>query len=689
MDKVIKVINLLKIAIIFALGLFSTAGYSLSSDWAISEKSKVRLISPMTSSNNNQLILALEYELEDEWKTYWKSPGGGGFPQKIIWNNSSNVKDIKILWPEPIEFEILGLKSIGYKDKVIFPLIVDLEDNQKQTNLNLNINYLVCKDVCIPGSADIFLNIPSGDGEYTDYFFEIEKVLSATLNNNIDFTPISNFSFKAIENNNSVIFDIEISTTSFFDDPKIFIHTPFGLPVVEPINNYSLDFQKLNTSLYYSADQFNEKKFPIEIFFYDNNHSFKVEKSVEIENVDKNISTNTSLIYLLLISILGGFILNLMPCVFPVLSLKLLSVINTEDKKIKSSFFITVLGIITSFLILGVFFALLKQINISISWGMQFQEPYFLMFILMIISMFFLNTLGLFQINLPSFLHSSNILNSGNNFYTKNFFNGFFATLLATPCSAPYLGTAVTAAFTQSTTYLFLIFFFMGIGMSLPYLVVAFFPGLISFLPRSGKWMIYFKYFLSILLLITIVWLLSILNNYFNYFFIVTFTVLLILISAILKFRIYQIPLIISLIIIFFLTPYINSFQKINEENYKNNNWLDFNAKNIPEIIANNEIVFLDITADWCITCKFNKINVLNSKTISEFFDSQEVTLIKADWTQPNEKINKFLKKYNKFGIPFNAFYSSKFPKGIVMNEILTRNKYLKHIIKLNKKHDY
>ena len=673
MDKVIKVINLLKIAIILALGLFSPAGYSLSSDWAISEKSKVRLISPMTASNNNnQLILALEYELEDGWKTYWKSPGGGGFPQKIVWNNSSNVKDIKILWPEPIEFEILGLKSIGYKDKVIFPLIVDIEDNQIQTNLNLNINYLVCRDVCIPGNADIFLNLPSGDGAYTDYFFEIEKVLSTTLNNNIDLTPISNFSFKAIEKSNDVIFDIEISTSSFFDDPKIFIHTPFGLPVVEPINNYSLDFQKLKTSFNFRSDQFNEKKFPIEIFFYDNNHSFKVEKNVEIENVDKNISINNSILYLLLISLLGGFILNLMPCVFPVLSLKLLSVINTEDKKIKSSFFITVLGIITSFLILGSFFAILKQINISISWGMQFQEPYFLMFILTIISMFFLNTLGLFQINLPSFLYSSKILNSGNNFYTKNFFNGFFATLLATPCSAPYLGTAVTAAFTQSTTYLFLIFFLMGIGMSIPYLVIAFFPSLISFLPRSGKWMIYFKYFLSILLLITIVWLLSILNNYFNYFFVVTFTLLLILISTILKFKIYQIPLIISLIIIFFLTPYLNFFKKINEENYKSNDWLDFNSKSIPEIIANNEIIFLDITADWCITCKFNKINVLNSETVSDFFDSQEVTLIKADWTQPNEKINKFLKKYNKFGIPFNAFYSSKFPEGIVMNEILT-----------------
>mgnify|MGYP007000137479 len=116
-----------------------------------------------------------------------------------------------------------------------------------------------------------------------------------------------------------------------------------------------------------------------------NNHSFKVEKNLEIENVDKNISIKNSLLNLLLISLLGGFILNLMPCVFPVLSLKLLSVINTEDKKIKSSFFTTVLGIITSFLILGAFFAILKQINISISWGMQFQEPYFLMFILIII----------------------------------------------------------------------------------------------------------------------------------------------------------------------------------------------------------------------------------------------------------------------------------------------------------------
>ncbi len=673
MDKVIKFKKLLKIAIVIALGLISTSGYSLSSDWSISEKSQVRLISPVTASNNNnQLILALEYELDDEWKTYWKSPGGGGFPQKIIWNNSSNIKNIEILWPEPIEFEILGLKSIGYKDKVIFPLIVDIEDNQKTTNINLNINYLVCKHICIPGNADIFLTLPPGNADYTNYFFEIEKVLSTTLNNDIALTPISNFSLNVKEDLENVMFDIEISTDTFFDNPKIFIHTPYGLPVVNPINNYSLNYQKLNTSFKFDSDQFSEKKFPIEIFFYDENQNFKFEEIIEIEKVDKNISVNSSLFYILLISLLGGFILNLMPCVFPVLSLKLLSVINTEDKKIKSSFLITVFGIITSFLLLGLFFSTLKQINISISWGMQFQEPYFLMFILIIISMFFLNTLGLFEINLPSIFSSSKILNSGNNFYTKNFLNGFFATLLATPCSAPYLGTAVTAAFTQSTIYLFLIFLFMGIGMSVPYLIIVFFPRLVLFLPRSGKWLNYVKYFLSLLLLITIIWLLIILNNYFNYFFILSFITLLILISTILKLRIYELPLTILLVIIFFLTPLLSSFHNNNEGNYKNNNWLDFNSKNISQVIANNEIIFLDITADWCITCKFNKVNVLNSQSVSDFFENQEITLIKADWTQPNEKIDKFLKKYNKFGIPFNAFYSTKFPDGIIMSEILT-----------------
>ena len=162
-----KALNLSKLILVLILWLFlsliSTSTLALSSDWVFNDKSKVRLISSKNSVDNvNQIVLGLEYELEPGWKTYWKSPGGGGFPQKIIWDNSTNIKDIKIDWPTPKEFEILGLSSLGYEDKVIFPLLVKLYDSNKTTVVNLNTNYLVCKDICIPGNANLLLEIQPG-----------------------------------------------------------------------------------------------------------------------------------------------------------------------------------------------------------------------------------------------------------------------------------------------------------------------------------------------------------------------------------------------------------------------------------------------------------------------------------------------------------------------------------------------
>ena len=183
---------------------------------------------------------------------------------------------------------------------------------------------------------------------------------------------------------------------------------------------------------------------------YDKNHNFSFIKNITLEDNFSYKLIDNSLIYILLISLLGGFILNLMPCVFPVLSIKLISIINNQSKNIRLSFVYTAIGIVTSFLVLALFFSIFKYMGYSISWGMQFQEQYFLIFILLILSLFFLNTIGLFEIELPNFIKESKYFNSGNNFYTKNFFNGFFATLLATPCTAPFVGTAITIAFTQN-----------------------------------------------------------------------------------------------------------------------------------------------------------------------------------------------------------------------------------------------
>ena len=678
MKKLLNIRKLLSISLLIIFSsIFNDSLFALSTDWVINDKSKVRLISSKTSSDNMEsLILGLEYQLEPGWKTYWKSPGGGGFPQMIEWNNSTNINELKIDWPTPKEFEILGLTSLGYEDKVIFPLRINLKNKNVLTEINLQINYLVCKDICIPGNANLYLKILPGKGEYTDFFYDIEKTKSSLPIEDINLSPIFNLNTKAIINSNKVQIQIIAESHENFINNKIFIHTPFGLPVVQQTNKYSFNLKKIDSKFVFDADQFSKKNFPIEVLISDQNHNFNFIENISLEENSFEVNINKSILHILLISLLGGFILNLMPCVFPVLSIKLLSVLNTKSENIRLSFIYTAIGIITSFLLLALFFLILKQTQISIAWGMQFQDQYFLIFILLILTFFCLNTLGLFEIELPILIRQSKIFDKGSGFFTKNFFNGLFATLLATPCTAPFVGTAVTIAFTQTSFILFLVFLFMGLGMSIPYILVSIFPKTILILPKSGRWTVYTKYFLSILLIATIIWVLNILLNFFNEFFIVFFLITLFFLFIIYRFNYLKYTATIILIIGLFSIPSLSFFDQ-NKKIINDEKWVNFIDANIPELIKNNEIIFIDITADWCATCQFNKLNVLETKKIKNIFDQNNIVLVRADWTKPNKLIDDYLKKYNKFGIPFNAFFSSKYSEGIILSEILSEKEII------------
>ena len=376
-------------------------------------------------------------------------------------------------------------------------------------------------------------------------------------------------------------------------------------------------------------------------------------------------------------------VLNVMPCVFPILSIKLLSFFTTERATARISFLIVALGIVTSFLLLGLFFLILQYFNFSIAWGMQFQQPYFLIFITLIIFLFMMNMFGQFEINLPHNLSNLTFIGSSNKLFLKDFFNGFFATLMATPCSAPFVGTAITAAFTQNYITGMSIFLFMGIGMSLPYLVVALFPKLINFLPKPGKWMIYVKYFLGLMLFVTVIWLSNILLSFFNFYFLFLSIFLLLIITYRRKIPLFKNTITLAVLILIFFSSSIQLFhQKSLSGNEKD--WVNFFTVDIDQLIEQDKIIFLDITADWCATCQFNKINVLNSNTMIKEFKDNNVTLIRADWTRPNEKINIFLEKYDRFGIPFNAFFSKKFPEGILLSELLSEKELVEAINKIN-----
>ena len=681
MNNWAKLIKFFIYTILFSL----VASYSmaLSSDWSVGETSKLRLISAYSQNDSKNFMIGLEYQMDPGWKTYWKSPGDGGFAQSISWENSTNVKNVNILWPTPIEFEILGLTSLGYQNDIIFPLEIELEDELKNTFLNLHITFLICKEICIPGDATIFLEIPSGEKKLTNNYYDLEKALSLLPKEDFNGSYLKKINFNVFNDDTHSTIQLIFESDKNFVSPKIFLHSPFGLPVIKNSLNYSNDSKKITANFKFDKDLISKNNFPLEVSISDVNHNFKQVLNVEVNDKPLRSKINQSFIYYILISLLAGLILNVMPCVFPVLSIKLMSVFSSNEHNARVSFVTTALGIIFSFVLLGLIFLLLQYFKVSIAWGMQFQQPYFLIFISLIIFLFMMNMFGQFEITLPPQISNLSFFGTTNNKNTKDFFNGFFATLMATPCSAPFVGTAITAAFTQSYAIGISIFLFMGIGMSLPYLLIALFPKLINYLPKPGKWMVYIKYLLGLLLLATVLWLFNILLNFFNYYFIISLIIFFLLLSYRQKIPFQKNIISVIVLLVIFSSSSFSFFQQ-NRVFEIEKDWLNFYDITLDKLINENKIVFLDITADWCATCQFNKINVLNSEPVISLFKENDVTLIRADWTKPNDKINLFLEKYDRFGIPFNAFFSPNFPEGILLSELLSEKEMIDSINKIN-----
>lgn len=679
MNRTSKIIKFL-ISIILFTFYFNTS-FALSSEWAVGETSKLRLISPYSQNSSKNITIGLEYQMQPGWKTYWKSPGDGGFAQNISWENSSNISDVKILWPTPIKFEILGLTSLGYQDNVTFPLEIEIENEFQDINLDLHVNYLICKEICIPGDARIFLDIPAGEKKINDNYFDVEQALSKLPEKDFSRTYLKNINANVLEGEKLSTIRLQIESEKIFFNPEIFLHTPFGLPVVQHTISYSANNKLITAEFDFNKKLISEDSFPLEVVLKDVNHNFEHLLSAQITKDISNSTMNTFIFYIL-ISLLAGLILNVMPCVFPILSIKLMSVFTVDQGTARVSFLTVALGIVSSFFLLGVCFLVLQYFNFSIAWGMQFQKPYFLIFITLIIFLFMMNMFGQFQINLPQNFSNIAFAGLGNKSFFKDFFNGFFATLMATPCSAPFVGTAITAAFTQNYITGMSIFLFMGIGMASPYLLIALFPKLVNFLPKPGIWMIYVKYFLGLLLLATVVWLSNILLNFFNIYFLIISLFVLLVITYRRKFPLFKNTISIASIIFIFFSTSLQIFQQ-HSSSGEEKDWVSFFTVDIDQLVAQDKIIFLDITADWCATCQFNKINVLNSDNIIKQFKDNSVTLIRADWTKPNERVNLFLEKYDRFGIPFNAFFSKKFPDGILLSELLSEKEIVNAINKI------
>lgn len=401
----------------------------------------------------------------------------------------------------------------------------------------------------------------------------------------------------------------------------------------------------------------------------------------------QTLAAEPAFLAVLLSAILGGLILNIMPCVLPVISLKIFSFISEAHNDAKTIFrlgLVFALGILVSFWILAVVVIALKSAGQQIGWGFQLQNPYFVILMCVVILAFGLSLFGVFEFYLPGSLSSGAGSLASRSGYPGAFFNGFLATALATPCTAPFLGPALGYAFSRSAPDIFIIFTAVAFGLALPYLLLTARPGWLKHVPKPGPWMEKAKQFMGFLMIATLLWLLWILGSQFGHKGIVWVGAFLLMVS------------ISCWILGSFATPVSSSRQKtfawlaaiavsvlgycwfvpkaLGSEMPVPITWEKFSPQRLDQLLGEHRTVFLDFTAEWCLTCKVNENTVIDSDEVVSEFKRYNVVTVKADWTRYDPEITQMLAKFNRSGVPLYVIFPAADPAHpIVLPEVITR----------------
>ncbi|SKC30863.1 Thiol:disulfide interchange protein DsbD precursor [Photobacterium piscicola] len=626
----------------------------------------------------------LEVKLDTDWKTYWRSPGEGGVAPSINWETSSNISHVDWQWPLPKRYEFLGVETLGYKHDVIFPLSIHVKDMTKPVFLSGKLTMSSCTSICVLTDYELSFDfIPSKLLPSTEAMFLYNKGESQVPKTSPAVT------LKAVSYNKAEKKVTVVATNSTgWQQPDVIIDgdtqavkdTSFLKPTTT-IKGDTL-YATLPVTSWFGTPKLVGQ--PLHVTIGD--HDIAVEMTATATDLPVNIpSTNGNILKVIGLALLGGLILNIMPCVLPVLGMKLSSVISAQGlarRQIRTQFLASAAGIIVSFWLLAVFLTVMKLSGQALGWGIQFQSPWFIGAMIAITVLFGANMLGLFEIRLSSNTNTW-LATKGDSSHLGHFIQGMFATLLATPCSAPFLGTAVAFALGADLITLFAIFTALAIGMAAPWLLIALFPQLATLMPKPGAWMDRVKTLFGLMMLATSVWLLSLMTSFFNASAVWGLgAVILVIILWLLGRKKGRKTVIITLAVMLLgagASLFTGSLtaNKWSTPLPDDHHWIPLDTAKIATEVAQGKTVFVDVTAQWCITCKANKIGVILQEPVYSALDNKNIVLMRGDWTKPSDYVTGFLQSHGRFGVPFNIVYGPNAPKGIELPVILSSESVL------------
>ncbi|MBF3236052.1 thioredoxin family protein [Aeromonas veronii] len=662
--------NLFKAALLLGGLLWQSMGLASDTGWLTSpqnDHARVRLQADRSTADQTRILL--DVELESGWKTYWHSPGEGGIAPQILWDEP--VGDFQWRWPVPRHFEVAGLNTQGYQGEVAFPLSLNYPTGQP---LKGTLRLSTCSNVCILTDFPFTLAV---DGQApADFDFAWAKAMS-TLPQQLPAETQVELGYQHNQ------LQLRAERAEGWQSPALFIDAlegaEFGKPALE-VEGYTL-IARVPVSDGWQGDAPDLRGQSLGLLLTSGEQAWQGKGTIGAPLALPNQSH--SLFWLLGAALLGGLILNLMPCVLPVLALKLGTVLQHQDREqgtVRKQFLAASAGIIASFWVLAAMSSLLRATQGAVGWGIQFQSAGFIGLMVLVTMLFCANLLGLFEIRLPSAL-STRLATSGGNGLGGHFLQGSFATLLATPCSAPFLGTAVAFALAAPLGQLWLIFTALGIGMSLPWLLVAALPRLALWLPKPGRWMNHLRILLGLMMLGSSLWLTSLLDNHLGSYatgWLIVAMLLALLSGIIWRYGIRGFTLAIALAALIG-SPLLLSgaFSAQGSASVDKVVWQPLSERAITDALAQNKRVFIDVTADWCVTCKANKYNVLLRDEVQQALSAPDVVALRGDWSKPNDTIAAFLRKRGAAAVPFNQIYGPELPQGVTLSPLLDKDELL------------
>ena len=699
-------------ALILAFGVLSNHASAASSPWVETDHTALRIISQTdaTGDEGDSVTLGLHFKLKDHWKIYWRTPGDAGFPPSVEWGGSYNVKDAEIEWPLPERFSILGFETLGYTDEVVLPLTVKLDQSGDALALNAQISYLACADICIPYDTTIQFSLPAGPAApsaeahllntFQTQVPQTNEQGAKALGLNIE---TAQFQIDPAGNDDRGTLYLNASSLSPFESPDAYVEGPEGMAFAKPKVSLSADGAMAMIEVEFEglkATKTPLDQTPLTITLADapRGAEFKVMPTPATADTlalaDAQVQTmaaGPSMVMMLALAVLGGMILNLMPCVLPVLSIKLLGVVGHgggNTRTVRLSFLASAAGIVTSFLVLAAGLIALKSAGLAIGWGIQFQHPWFLVAMALIITLFACNLWGFFEVHLPQAVNEIGQTTTHTHGLGGHFMTGALATLLATPCSAPFLGTAVGFALARGTIEILAIFAALGVGLALPYLLVALFPKFATKMPKPGRWMVILRRTLGFALAATAIWLVSILAIQVSELAAMLIGAIMVVIALMLyvhkrmhrKYGRMDWGVVAILAVLAFAVPdRITNGPESQADQFKLDGlWQTFDQRTIRELVASGKVVFVDVTAEWCITCQVNKAVVIGKGEVFTRLNGTDTIAMQADWTRPDPVISQYLASFGRYGIPFNAVYGPGAPDGIALPELLSQSTVLK-----------